>query len=80
MRFVSSFANGGLTDTLLSASGRGYPDISAQSKLFPFIVAGKLVGSYGTSCSAQVRVLCSKDYHVVLFTLCDRLQQASYPS
>ena len=59
-----------LTDTLLSTSGRAYPDISAQSMNFQVVLAGKVVNIAGTSCSAPVRIQYSKDYHIVLFTLC----------
>jgi tripeptidyl-peptidase-1 len=66
------FVNGDpslLTDILLSASGRAYPDISAQSMNFQVVVAGKVKNIAGTSCSAPVSIQYSKDYHIVLFTL-----------
>jgi hypothetical protein len=44
-----------LTDTILSTTGRGYPDISAQALNFVIVLDGKLAGVNGTSCSTPVR-------------------------
>jgi hypothetical protein len=44
-----------LTDTLLSTTGRGYPDISAQALNFQIVLDGTVVGVNGTSCSTPVR-------------------------
>ena len=44
-----------LTGTIISTTGRGYPDISAQATNFQIVLAGKVEGIYGTSCSAPVR-------------------------
>jgi tripeptidyl-peptidase-1 len=44
-----------LTYTLLSFTGRGYPDISAQGMNFQVVVGGRKVRVSGTSCSAPVR-------------------------
>jgi tripeptidyl-peptidase-1 len=59
-----------LTDTLLSANGRGYPDISAQSMNFQVIAGGETFNIDGTSCSTPVGIQYFKDYLIVLFTQC----------
>jgi tripeptidyl-peptidase-1 len=43
-----------LTGTMISTTGRGYPDISAQAFNFQIVYAGKVIRMYGTSCSAPV--------------------------
>jgi tripeptidyl-peptidase-1 len=43
-----------LTGILISTTGRGYPDISAQAANFQIVHAGKAKAVYGTSCSAPV--------------------------
>jgi tripeptidyl-peptidase-1 len=43
-----------LTDIVLSATGRGYPDISAQAAHFQIVVAGEVMSVDGTSCSVPV--------------------------
>lgn len=40
---------------MLSRSGRGYPDISAQAMNFQVVLGGTDVIGSGTSCSAPVR-------------------------
>ena len=45
-----------LTDTILSPTGRAYPDIAAQGVNFQIVLAGKVVGISGTSCSAPVYI------------------------
>ena len=40
---------------VLSASGRGYPDISAQARNYQIVVNGTVRAVDGTSCSAPVR-------------------------
>jgi tripeptidyl-peptidase-1 len=44
-----------LTVTVLSTTGRGYPDISAQALNFQIVLNGTVVGINGTSCSTPVR-------------------------
>jgi hypothetical protein len=44
-----------LTYTLLSPTGRGYPDISAQGMNFQIVVNKVVMSVAGTSCSAPVR-------------------------
>jgi tripeptidyl-peptidase I len=43
-----------LTGALISTTGRGYPDISAQAANFQIVHAGEVESVYGTSCSAPV--------------------------
>jgi tripeptidyl-peptidase-1 len=43
-----------LMGTMISETGRGYPDISAQAENFQIVYAGKVENTYGTSCSAPV--------------------------
>jgi hypothetical protein len=43
-----------LTGAILSTTGRGYPDISAQATHFQIVHAGKVKGVSGTSCSSPV--------------------------
>ena len=45
-----------LTDTTLSATGRAYPDLSAQGIHFQIVLAGKVASVFGTSCSAPVYI------------------------
>ncbi len=40
--------------TIISTTGRGYPDISAQADNFQIVLAGEVKSVYGTSCSAPV--------------------------
>ena len=44
-----------LTGTIISTTGRGYPDISAQARNFQIVHAGEVKSVFGTSCSAPVR-------------------------
>ena len=44
-----------LTDTVLSTTGRGYPDISAQGLNYQIVLEGEVVGINGTSCATLVR-------------------------
>jgi len=37
---------------MISTTGRGYPDISAQAVNFQIVFAGEVKSVYGTSCSA----------------------------
>jgi tripeptidyl-peptidase I len=46
-----------LTGTMISTTGRGYPDISAQAANFQIVHAGEVKSVYGTSCSAPVHLL-----------------------
>jgi tripeptidyl-peptidase-1 len=43
-----------LTGTIISITGRGYPDISAQAANFQIVRAGEVGSVDGTSCSAPV--------------------------
>jgi tripeptidyl-peptidase I len=44
-----------LTGTIISATGRGYPDISAQAVNYQVVFAGEVVGVDGTSAAPPVR-------------------------
>ena len=46
-----------LTGTVISTTGRGYPDISAQAANFQIVRAGEVENVFGTSCSAPVHFL-----------------------
>ena len=57
---VCYFDSGDLTlltgNSIISTTGRGYPDISAQAANFQIVHAGKVQNVYGTSCSAPVHL------------------------
>ena len=44
-----------LTDTVLSTTGRDYPDISAQALNYQVVLAGEVVGVDGTCAGTPVR-------------------------
>ena len=66
-----------LMGTIISTTGRGYPDISAQAAKFQIVFAGEVESADGTSCSAPVH------FHLIprlsAQPMYDRPQQASSP-
>jgi tripeptidyl-peptidase I len=64
---------------ILSRSGRGYPDISAQAVNFQVVLGGKDATGSGTSCSAPVRSFSPRPSQVSDSPI-DRPQQGSSPS